>query len=121
MPLSKVEPLCCAIRIHLKRCGPLAWIISAGSSDRREIKRFVEVRVWHSLKQGSGVGMRWVGKKLLPRCDLDQASSMHHCYPVRDVIDHRKVVGDEKIREAELRLEVFQQVQDLRLNRYIQR
>src|SRR5262249_26130911 len=38
-----------------------------------------------------------------------------------DMLDHREVVGDEEIGEAELLLEVHQEVDDLRLDRYVER
>src|SRR2546422_241528 len=40
--------------------------------------------------------------------------------PIRDVPDHSEVVGDEDVREAELVLEVVEQVDDLCLNRDVE-
>ena len=38
-----------------------------------------------------------------------------------DVLDDRDVVGDEQVGEAELLLQVAQQVDDLRLHRHVER
>ena len=45
----------------------------------------------------------------------------HHTDPVAHLPDHRQVVTDEQHRQPEFLLQVFQQVQDLRLNRNVQR
>ena len=39
----------------------------------------------------------------------------------RDVLHHGEVVGDEQVGEAELALQVLQQVEDLRLDRHVER
>ena len=46
---------------------------------------------------------------------------MEHADAVGDVLDHRQVVGDEQIGRARLLLDVLHQVDDLRLNRHVQR
>src|SRR3989440_574267 len=48
---------------------------------------------------------------------LHHLAHIHHGDAVRDVLDHRQVVGDEKVGQVELLLEVFQKVDDLRLDR----
>ena len=52
---------------------------------------------------------------------LDQLADVHHRHPVADVLDHAQVVGDEQVGQAELLLQVLQQVEDLRLDRDVQR
>ena len=51
---------------------------------------------------------------------LHHLAHIHHSDPVRDVLDHRQVVGDEKVCQVELLLEVFQKVDDLRLDRDVE-
>ena len=46
---------------------------------------------------------------------------VHHRDPVADVLDDAHVVGDEHIGQPELALERLQQVQDLRLDRHVER
>src|SRR6185295_11479689 len=53
--------------------------------------------------------------------DLDDLAEIHHGYPVTDALDDGHVVRDEDVRHAELALQVDQQVDDLRLNRHIER
>jgi D-alanyl-D-alanine carboxypeptidase (penicillin-binding protein 5/6) len=52
---------------------------------------------------------------------LDDPPEVHHRDAVADVLDDREVVRDEQISEAELGLEVLQQIEDLRLNGHIER
>ena len=46
---------------------------------------------------------------------------VHHQHVVRDVADHGQVVRDEEIGEAELALQVGEQIQHLRLHRDVER
>ena len=52
---------------------------------------------------------------------LDDAAQVHHRDPVPDVFDHRQIVGDEEVSQAEFFLQVHQQVEHLRLHRDVQR
>ena len=51
---------------------------------------------------------------------LDDAAEIHDRDPVRDVLDHREVVGDEQVGQPVFVLEVHQQIDDLGLDRHIQ-
>ncbi len=53
--------------------------------------------------------------------DLDDAAEIHHADPGRHVPDHREVVADEEVGEAELVLQVAHQIEDLRLHRDVER
>ena len=53
--------------------------------------------------------------------DLDDAAEIHHRDAVADVPHDREIVRDEQDREAELALQVAQQVEDLRLDRDVER
>ena len=61
-----------------------------------------------------------IGEEVLGATLLDDVSHIHHGDAVGDVFDHREVVRDEKIGEAELVLKVLQQVEGLCLNRDIE-
>ena len=52
---------------------------------------------------------------------LDDLAQVHHRDAVADVAHDRKVVGDEQVGQPEVGLEVFEQVDDLRLNRHVER
>src|SRR4249920_773217 len=58
---------------------------------------------------------------LRARPQLDDLSQVHDRNAVGDVPHHRQVVSDEEIREAELTLELLEQVHDLRLDRDVER
>ena len=55
------------------------------------------------------------------RRSLDDLAEIHDRDAVGDVLHHREVVGDEDVGEAEAALQVLQQVDDLRLDRDVER
>ena len=59
--------------------------------------------------------------QLARRRHLDDAAEVHDRDPVRDVPDDREVVRDEQVREVELVLQRLEQVDDLRLDRDVER
>src|SRR5262249_28430030 len=74
----------------------------------------------HRREERFGIRMSRVGVELLGRRDLDDLAQVHHGYAGRDVLDDREVVGDEQVREAELGLQILEQVHDLRLDRDVE-
>ncbi len=72
-------------------------------------------------QQRLGVGMLRAAPDLVAPADLDQRAEIHHRHPVGDVLDHREVVADEKIGDAEPALEVLQQVDHLGAHRHVER
>ena len=52
--------------------------------------------------------------------DLDDLAEIHDGDAVADVLDDREVVGDEQVGQAELALQVAQQVDHLRLHRDVE-
>ena len=52
---------------------------------------------------------------------LHDGPPVHHRHPVGQVLDHRQVVGDEQIGQAEIALQIQQEVDDPRLDRHVQR
>jgi hypothetical protein len=62
----------------------------------------------------------WWLEHLRRGSDLRELAEIHHGDAVGDVLDHAQVVGDENIREVELLLEVFEQVQNLCLDAHVQ-
>ena len=53
--------------------------------------------------------------------ELDDAAEIHHRDAMADVLDHGEVVGDEQVGEFQFLLQVHQQVDDLRLDRHVER
>ncbi len=60
-------------------------------------------------------------EQLARRRELDDAPEVHHADAIGDVMDHREVVRNEEVREAETPLQVAHQVQHLRLHRHVER
>ena len=65
--------------------------------------------------------MQGCGVEIACRSNFDNATQVHHSDAVADVFHHRQIMGNEQIGEVELVLQVFEQVNDLRLDRHIQR
>ncbi len=53
-------------------------------------------------------------------CQLDDATQIHHCYAVSNVLDDRKIVADEQQRQAKFILEILQKVDNLSLDRNVE-
>ena len=67
------------------------------------------------------VGVARFAVHLFPGAGFDDLAEVHHCHPIGNVPHHREVVGNEEVREAELVLDALQQVDDLRLDRHVER
>ena len=67
------------------------------------------------------IGMLRVGVKLPAGRLLDDPAQVHHRHLIGEVLDHRQVVRDEQVRDVQLVLQVVEQIEDLRLNRNVQR
>ena len=63
--------------------------------------------------------MKRVGIELACIRDLDDLSKVHCSDPVRNMFDHRKVMGDKKVRKVEFFFQLCEKVQYLGLDRDI--
>ena len=97
-----------------KRAGHIA-------TDRRLTGAAGRIGHRHRRQQCLGVGMAWRTQHDRGRSGLDEAPEIHHAHVSRDLAHHREVVRDEDIAECELALQVGKQIEDLRLNRHIER
>jgi hypothetical protein len=52
---------------------------------------------------------------------LDEVAQVHDPDPVGDVLDDGEVVGDEQVGQVELAAQVEEQVEDLALDRHVER
>ena len=75
----------------------------------------------HRAQQAARVGMLRLGEQPAHRRMLDHLAGVHHHDIVHQVGDHAQVVGDQDDRGAELLLQAAQQVEDLRLDRDVER
>ena len=72
-------------------------------------------------EQGSGVGVERRGIERLGGGALHEPAQVHHRHAVCQVTHHREVVCDEQVGESAPRLEVGEQVQNLRLDGDVER
>lgn len=79
------------------------------------------VRVPAPLEKCFCIGVDWVVYDLACRTDFYHFALTHNGYTIRDVINHREVMAHEHVSEAEFILQVFKEVQDLRLNGHVER
>ena len=75
----------------------------------------------HRRQQRGGVGVARVREELVGGRELDDLAEVHHRDPVAHVAHDRQVVGDEDHRQPEVALQVAQEVEDLRLDRDVER
>ena len=99
-------------RMH--RARHFAWQLDALGLVRRVDRR-------NGREQRARVGMARVEVDLVARCELDNLAEVHYRHAIADVLDHAQVVRDEQISEFQLLLQVLQQVDDLRLDRNVER
>ena len=67
------------------------------------------------------VRMPRLGVQLVPAGHLDDLAEVHDRNPVADVPDHGQVVRDHHVGQAQLFLQILEQVDDLGLDRHVQR
>ena len=72
-------------------------------------------------QQLAGVGVLRVAEDVLDRALLDDLAALHHADPVGDAAHDAQVVADEQHRQPFVALEFGQKVQDLRLDRHVER
>ena len=75
---------------------------------------------WHRRQQGLGVGVQGVYVDRVAGGDFDNPAEVHHGDAVADVADHRQVVGDEQIGQAQALLQFDKHFDDLGLDRHVQ-
>ena len=80
----------------------------------------LRVRFGQGRHEGPGVGMLGVEIEAHLVGKLHHPAQVHHRHPVRDVLDHGQVVGDEEHGQIELDPEFVQQVEHLGLDGDVQ-
>ena len=79
------------------------------------------VRHGNGRDQAAGVGVDAVGDQLKAVGQLHQLAQIHNADAVGNVLDNAQVVGDEQVGQPHLLLQVLKHVDDLRLDRNVQR
>src|SRR5262245_54202569 len=75
----------------------------------------------HGGEQRPRIGVLALAVKLSGGNDLDDLAEIHHRHTVANVLDHPQVMRDEQEGETKLLLQIEQHVQDLGLDRYVER
>ena len=86
-----------------------------------EVELMLERGIGNRRQQRLGVRMGRRPEQAVGRRHFHHATGAHHHDPVGDVIHHREIMRDEDIGEAKLLLQVLEEVEDLRLDRDIER
>ena len=89
------------------------------ADDLVELAFFADAR--DGVEQGPGVGMPRIGENLGGRGVFDHLAEIHDRDMVGQILDDAEVVGNEEIGEVALDLQFLEQVEDLRLDRDIER
>ena len=112
------------------------WAARAEATTRRWVRGAGQVAAENDALAGAldiGVGDRYGGKECaavrmgcrvknaLPARRLDDAAKIHYGDLIADMTDDRQIVGDEDVGEAELPLQFLQEIDDLRLDREVER
>jgi len=79
------------------------------------------VRIRDRRQQGDGVRVARVSVDLVDVGQLRHHAQVHDPDPVADVLHDGQVVGDEQVGQPQLLLEVVEEIQDLALDRDIER
>ena len=72
-------------------------------------------------QQGLGIGVQGAPIEFFTISELHDFTQVHDGHPVADVFYDAQVVGYEQVGQVELFLQILQKVENLCLNRYIQR
>ncbi len=108
-------------RHRQERTVPARLVGGATGPKRREVERPIEIGEGDGGQQGLGIGMNRRAHQAFARRKLDDPPRAHDGDPVGHVIDDGEVVGNEQIGQPELGLQILQQVEDLRLDRDVER
>ena len=76
---------------------------------------------WHGIQQCLAIGMARRGKETLPVRIFHELAHIHDSDIVSHMLNDPQIMADEQIGEAELSLQGFKQVQNLRLYGNIKR
>ena len=93
-----------------------------GFQDHRRLH--VDLRrlaLWLRFQQLLGVRMLGRGENFLGRAALHDLAVLHHAGAVRHLAHDAEIVRDEQHRHMQLALQVLQKVEDLRLDRHVER
>lgn len=99
------------------------WIARAGDFSRQydPFSFGSWIGFGRGAQQRCGVRVFGVGVEFLAAGLFDDSPEIHHRDLVRKMFDDREVVGDEQVRDVSLALEIGEQVENLALDRNVER
>src|ERR1700754_4802802 len=104
LPISALPPAGGASWSPLEQPAMVRPTTMKAAAKRRIIIRptlaAVRLRLRHRGQQLAGVFILWVSEHLVAVALFDDLALEHHRYPVRQVLDHGKVVRDEQVCKA---------------------
>jgi len=71
-------------------------------------------------QQRFGVRVQRVGEKFVNRRSFDDLAEVHHRDMVADMSDNAQIVRDKEVSQPKFSLQIFEQVEYLRLNRDVE-
>ena len=90
------------------------------SFEQNSCRAALRTGFWYRGQQGPGVRVFRFGKDRVDRPDLDDSPQIHDGDAMADMAHNGEVVCDEDVGEAEIGLQVFEQIDDLCLNRDVE-
>ena len=99
------------------------WLVCGRRNFTFQFLRFAAViRVKRRDRREQRLGVRMTGRfeQFSRRGSFNQTAEIHHRDMVAGVRYDRKIVTDEQKRQAKIRLQLLQQIEDVSLDRYIQ-
>src|SRR6058998_230999 len=79
------------------------------------------IRYGDRRQEGLGIGMLGRREQFFVRCGLHDPADVHYRDPIADVLDDAQVVSDEEKGEPKSFLKFEEEVQDLCLDRHVER
>ena len=100
---------------HMQRAGDIAL-----QYNTVPFPGHFRIRIRHGTEKGLGIRVNRVVIKLIGIRNFHYSSQIHNRYPVGNMMDHQKVMGNKQIRHTQLFLEFLKHIDYLRLDRYVQ-
>ncbi len=80
----------------------------------------MHVKARNRPQQRAQIGVPRPAEDIVERAAFHDLAAIHHDDFLGDIGDHPEIVGDQQHGHSELALQLDEQLQDLRLNRYIE-
>src|SRR5580704_14286165 len=75
----------------------------------------------HGIEERARIGMRRMREDVLAACELDDAAEIKNRDPVGEVLDDTEIMADEEIAQLLALLDIAEEIEDLALDRHVER